>query len=180
MILFDKNFNDIEFYWYWVFFPHSVRLNLTFLWLSSWICARVSQKILHRTSRNFLLSSHTFARINFGLTAQQLKVSAFNNAETSTMQCKILSENPCKNYFYQNLFHLKYVINVNLKYFLGPTVPWSTVQYGPIHLLPQDVNKWIINDYIIIRVHSAFSLVASCVLLKYTRTDDVNWWRDLI
>ena len=27
---------------------------------------------------------------------------------------------------------------------------------------------------IIIRVHSAFSLVASCVLLKYTRTDDVN------
>ena len=34
--------------------------------------------------------------------------------------------------------------------------------------------------YIIIRVHSAFSLVASCVLLKYTRTDDVNWWRELI
>ena len=28
--------------------------------------------------------------------------------------------------------------------------------------------------YIIIRVRSAFSLVASCVLLKYTRTDDVN------
>ena len=28
--------------------------------------------------------------------------------------------------------------------------------------------------YTIIRVHSAFSLVASCVLLKYTRTDDVN------
>ena len=28
--------------------------------------------------------------------------------------------------------------------------------------------------YIIIRVHSAFSLVASCVLSKYTRTDDVN------
>ena len=26
----------------------------------------------------------------------------------------------------------------------------------------------------IIRVRSAFSLVASCVLLKYTRTDDVN------
>ena len=32
----------------------------------------------------------------------------------------------------------------------------------------------------IIRVRSAFSLVASCVLLKYTRTNDVNWWRDLI
>ena len=31
-----------------------------------------------------------------------------------------------------------------------------------------------IEVYIIIRVHSAFSLVASCVLLKYTRTDDVN------
>ena len=31
-----------------------------------------------------------------------------------------------------------------------------------------------INFYIIIRVRSAFSLVASCVLLKYTRTDDVN------
>ena len=28
--------------------------------------------------------------------------------------------------------------------------------------------------YIIIRVPSAFSLVASCVLLEYTRTDDVN------
>ena len=28
--------------------------------------------------------------------------------------------------------------------------------------------------YIIIRVYSAFSLVASYVLLKYTRTDDVN------
>ena len=28
--------------------------------------------------------------------------------------------------------------------------------------------------YIIIRAHSAFSLVASCVLLKYTCTDDVN------
>ena len=28
--------------------------------------------------------------------------------------------------------------------------------------------------YIIIRVRSAFSLVASCVLSKYTRTDDVN------
>ena len=28
--------------------------------------------------------------------------------------------------------------------------------------------------YIIIRDRSAFSLVASCVLLKYTRTDDVN------
>ena len=28
--------------------------------------------------------------------------------------------------------------------------------------------------YIIIRVRSSFSLVASCVLLKYTRTDDVN------
>ena len=32
----------------------------------------------------------------------------------------------------------------------------------------------IIIYYIIIRVRSAFSLVASCVLLKYTRTDDVN------
>ena len=38
----------------------------------------------------------------------------------------------------------------------------------------------IILNCIIIRVHSAFSLVASCVLLKYTRTDDVNLWRDLI
>ena len=28
--------------------------------------------------------------------------------------------------------------------------------------------------YIIIRIRSAFSLVASCVLLKYTRTDDVS------
>ena len=33
---------------------------------------------------------------------------------------------------------------------------------------------YFISIYIIIRVHSAFSLVVSCVLLKYTRTDDVN------
>ena len=32
----------------------------------------------------------------------------------------------------------------------------------------------VIAIYMIIRVRSAFSLVASCVLLKYTRTDDVN------
>ena len=35
-------------------------------------------------------------------------------------------------------------------------------------------NLLIILLYIIIRVHSAFSLVASCVLLKYTCTYDVN------
>ena len=34
--------------------------------------------------------------------------------------------------------------------------------------------KIIIYIYIIIRVHPAFSLVASCVSLKCTRTDDVN------
>ena len=41
---------------------------------------------------------------------------------------------------------------------------------------------WIaaIECYIIIRVRSAFSLVASCVFLKYTRTDDVNGWRQLM
>ena len=31
-----------------------------------------------------------------------------------------------------------------------------------------------IDLYIITRVRSAFSLIARCVLLKYTRTDDVN------
>ena len=36
--------------------------------------------------------------------------------------------------------------------------------------VPTKLNKFCI----IIRVRSAFSLVASCVLLKYTRTDDVN------
>ena len=34
--------------------------------------------------------------------------------------------------------------------------------------------KVVMVIYIIIRVRSAFSLVASCVLLKYTRTDDVS------
>ena len=34
---------------------------------------------------------------------------------------------------------------------------------------------FVMKFYIIIRVCSAFSLVASCVLLKCTRTDDVNW-----
>ena len=37
-----------------------------------------------------------------------------------------------------------------------------------------------INFDIIIRVRSAFLLVAGRVLLKYTRTDDVNGWHDLI
>ena len=41
-------------------------------------------------------------------------------------------------------------------------------------------NLYFILCYIIICVHSAFSLVASCVLLKYRRTDEVNWWCDLI
>ena len=36
------------------------------------------------------------------------------------------------------------------------------------------IKIYVIIIYTIIRVHSAFSLVASCVLLKYTRTDDVN------
>ena len=32
----------------------------------------------------------------------------------------------------------------------------------------------VITFYIIMPVRSAFSLVASCVLLKYTRMDDIN------
>ena len=62
------------------------------------------------TSRNFLLST---------------------DAETSTGQCKILSGNLCTNPFiYQNLFHLKYFINVNLKYFLG--TPKFSGTNGPV------------------------------------------------
>ena len=34
--------------------------------------------------------------------------------------------------------------------------------------------QFVSHIYIIIHVHSAFSLVASCVLLKYTCTDGVN------
>ena len=45
-------------------------------------------------------------------------------------------------------------------------------------------NHWAIlklnMNYIIIRVHSAFSVVASSLLSKYTRTDDVNCLLDLI
>ena len=40
-----------------------------------------------------------------------------------------------------------------------------------------DLSNGIYN-YTIIRVHSAFSLVASCVLLKYTRTDLANLFRE--
>ena len=47
------------------------------------------------------------------------------------------------------------------------TIPVSKIQ------VPKNFPKTIVH-YIIIRVRSAFSLVASCVLLKYTRTDDVN------
>ena len=39
---------------------------------------------------------------------------------------------------------------------------------------PRNSSILKMNLNIITRVHSAFSLVASCVSLKYTRTDDVN------
>ena len=58
---------------------------------------------LHFTSRNFLLSANS----------------------TSAVQCKILLKNPCTQNFYQNLFHLKYFRNVNLKHFLEPHGPWQ-------------------------------------------------------
>ena len=49
----------------------------------------------------------------------------------SVVQCKIYQETHMANpFFFQNLFHLKYFMKVNLKYplpqnFLGPIVPWS-------------------------------------------------------
>ena len=52
--------------------------------------------------------------------------------------------------------------------------------FEPSNLTRETSFKIIAIYYYIIRVRSAFSLVESCVLLKYTRTDDVNRWRDLI
>ena len=60
-------------------------------------------------------------------------------------------------------------------------VDWNITIGGPIQCVvsyrdqcARKHTSYIIIYYIIIRVHSAFSLVASCVLLKYTRTDDVS------
>ena len=70
---------------------------------------------LHCTSRNFLLSTNS----------------------TSAVQCKILLKNPCTQNFYQNLFHLKYFINVNLKHFLKPHGPWSSTFFNPSFYIPE-------------------------------------------
>ena len=70
---------------------------------------------LHCTSRNFLLSANS----------------------TSAVQCKILLKNPGRQNFYQNLLHLKYLINVNLKYFLEPHVPWSSTFFNPTFYIPE-------------------------------------------
>ena len=70
---------------------------------------------LHCTSRNFLLSTNS----------------------TSAVQCKILLKNPCTQNFYQNLFHLKYFINVNLKHFLEPHGPWSSTFFNPSFYIPE-------------------------------------------
>ena len=72
----------------------------------------------------------------------------------------------------------QWILNVSWNHLVLFRINWNPpckVSWNPMKYLPSD--NYI---YIIIRVHSAFSLVASCVLLKYTRTDDVNWWRDLI
>ena len=70
---------------------------------------------LHCTSRNFLLSANS----------------------TSAVQCKIFLKNPCTQNFYQNLFHLKYFINVNLKHFLEPHGPWSSTFFNPSFYIPE-------------------------------------------
>ena len=122
MILFDK-YLIINFE-----YRASIRLNLLFLLLSSWVFKKyftlhclaeifcyyhthlpIKTFCLHCTSRNFLLSANS----------------------TSAVQCKILLKNPCRQNFYQNLFHLKYLINVNLKYFLEPHGPWSSTFFNP-------------------------------------------------
>ena len=97
MILFDKNLIiNIE-------YRPTIRLNLSFLSLSSWVFKKyftlhclaeifcyyhthllMKTFCLHCTSRNFLLSANS----------------------TSAVQCKILLKNPCRQNFYQNLFHL--------------------------------------------------------------------------
>ena len=96
------------------------------------------QKIFYTalSSRNFLLLSHTFAHENFCLhcTSRNFLLSANS---TSAVQCKILLKNPCRQNFYQNLFHLKYLINVNLKYFLEPHGPWSSTFFNPSFYIPE-------------------------------------------
>ena len=100
-------------------FRPSIRLNLSFLSLSSWVSKKyftlqclakifcyyhthllMKTFCLHCTSRNFLLSTNS----------------------TSAVQCKILLKNPCRQNFYQN---------VNLKHFLEPHGPWSSTFFNP-------------------------------------------------
>ena len=59
-------------------------------------------------------------------------------------------------------------------YYTHRTFRAKLLPFSSIIGQPQHNYLYNITIYIIIRVHSAFSLVASCVLLKYTRTDDVN------
>ena len=53
------------------------------------------------------------------------------------MQRKILLKNACRQNFYQNLFRLKYFINVNLKHFLEPHGPWSSTFFNPSFYIPE-------------------------------------------
>ena len=115
-------------------FRPSIKLNLSFLSLSSWVSKKyftlqclaeifcyyhthllMKTFCLHCTSRNFLLSTNS----------------------TSAVQCKILLKNSCRQNLYQNLFHLKYFLNVNLKHFLEPHGPWSSTFFNPSFYIPE-------------------------------------------
>ena len=106
-------------------FRPSIRLNLSFLSLSSWVSKKyftlqclaeifcyyhthllMKTFCLHCTSKNFLLSTNS----------------------TSAVQCKILLKNPCRQNFYQN---------VNLKHFLEPHGPWSSTFFNPSFYIPE-------------------------------------------
>ena len=68
-----------------------------------------------------------------------------------------------------------YVVNKELSSAHGTTAVVLQFQGVMVYMRPIEMNT-ILHAYesILYNVHYAFSLVASCVLLKYARKDDVN------
>ena len=75
----------------------------------------------------------------------------------------------------KSLFHYINLLLENRFSACGKDLKEKAYYYQVLNIMPKHcLETMCVVYYIIIRVHSAFSLVASCVLLKYTRTDDVN------
>ena len=118
-------------------FRPSIRLNLSFLSLSLWVSKKYFT--LHGLAEIFCYYHTHLLMKTFCLhcTCRNFLLSTNSTNSTSAVQCKILLKNPCRQHFYQNLFHLKYFINVNLKHFLEPHGPRSSKFFNPSFYIPE-------------------------------------------